>query len=201
MSSNSDATTTLAENKVLILYILTRISRDIKQDDLFKIITSINNINYFIFKQILTDLIDSKLVGSYTKEEEPVVRITSEGKNAYILTKDVLPGILKLQADNKFKEEFKNLAEESSVIAEFIPKNENSYTVKCKIIENNETIFEVRTFAGSRERAKKIVDNWNKNANHIYPKILDLLLESEDNNDNKDMDNISGINNENQKAI
>lgn len=201
MSSNSDATTTLAENKVLILYILTRISRDIKQDDLFKIITSINNINYFIFKQILTDLIDSKLVGSYTKEEEPVVRITSEGKNAYILTKDVLPGILKLQADNKFKEEFKNLAEESSVIAEFIPKNENSYTVKCKIIENNETIFEVRTFAGSRERAKKIVDNWNKNANHIYPKILDLLLESEDDNDNKDMDNISEINPENQKAI
>ena len=201
MSSNSDATTTLAENKVLILYILPRISRDIKQDDLFKIITSINNINYFIFKQILTDLIDSKLVGSYTKEEEPVVRITSEGKNAYILTKDVLPGILKLQADNKFKEEFKNLAEESSVIAEFIPKNENSYTVKCKIIENNETIFEVRTFAGSRERAKKIVDNWNKNANHIYPKILDLLLNSEDDNDNKDMDNISGINNENQKAI
>ena len=201
MSSNSDATTTLAENKVLILYILTRISRDIKQDDLFKIITSINNINYFIFKQILTDLIDSKLVGSYTKEEEPVVRITSEGKNAYILTKDVLPGILKLKADNKFKEEFKNLAEESSVIAEFIPKNENSYTVKCKIIENNETIFEVRTFAGSRERAKKIVDNWNKIANHIYPKILDLLLESEDDNDNKDMDNISEINPENQKAI
>ena len=182
MSSNSDATTTLAENKVLILYILTRVSRDIKQDDLFKIITSINDINYFYFKQILTDLIDSKLVGSYTKEEEPVVRITSEGKNAYILTKDVLPGILKLKADNKFKKEFKNLAEESSVVAEFIPKNENDYTVKCKIIENNETVFEVRTFAGSRQRAKKIVDNWKEYANHIYPKILDLLLNSEDDN-------------------
>ena len=182
MSSNSDATTTLAENKVLILYILTRVSRDIKQDDLFKIITSINDINYFYFKQILTDLIDSKLVGSYTKEEEPVVRITSEGKNAYILTKDVLPGLLKLKADNKFKEEFKNLAEESSVVAEFIPKNENDYTGKCKIIANNGTAFGVRTFAGSRKRAKKIVDNWNKKANHIYPKILDLLLNSEDDN-------------------
>ena len=193
MSSNSDATTTLAENKVLILYILTRVSRDIKQDDLFKIITSINDINYFYFKQILTDLIDSKLVGSYTKEEEPVVRITSEGKNAYILTKDVLPGLLKLKADNKFKEEFKNLAEESSVVAEFIPKNENDYTVKCKIIENNETVFEVRTFAGSRKRAKKIVDNWNKKANHIYPKILDLLLNSENDN-NVEMNNVNNNN-------
>ena len=69
MSSNSDNATALAENKVLILYILNLIDNDIRQDDLFKIITSINNINYFYFKQILTDLIDSKLVGIHTKEE------------------------------------------------------------------------------------------------------------------------------------
>ena len=175
MSSESNNATTLAENKVLILYILNLIDTDIRQDDLFKIITSINNMNYFIFKQIITDLIDSKLVGTYTKEE-PVIKITSEGKNAYILTKDVLPGILKLKADNIFKSEFNSIENESSIIAEFIPKNENSYTIKCKIVENNETIFEVKSFVGSRERAKKIVDNWNKNANEIYPEVLNLLL-------------------------
>lgn len=176
MSSNSDNATTLAENKVLILYILNLIDGDIKQDDLFKLINSINDINYFIFKQILTDLIDSKLVGTYTKEEEQVLKITSEGKNAYILTKDVMPGLLKLKADSIFKKEFASIENEASIIAEFIPKNENNYTVKCKIIENNETIFEVKTYAGSRERAKKIVDNWNKNATTIYPEILNLLL-------------------------
>ena len=183
MSSESNNATTLAENKVLILYILNLIDTDIRQDDLFKIITSINNMNYFIFKQIITDLIDSKLVGIYTKEE-PVIKITSEGKNAYILTKDVLPGILKLKADNIFKSEFSSIENESSIIAEFIPKNENSYTVKCKIVENNETIFEVKSFVGSRERAKKIVDNWNKNANEIYPEILNLLLKDSSNNNN-----------------
>ena len=176
MSSNSDKATTLAENKVLILYILNLINNDIKQDDLFKLISSINDMNYFFFKQILTDLIDSKLVGTYTKEEEQVVKITTEGKNAYILTKDVLPGILKLKADSVFKKEFASIENEASIIAEFIPKNENNYTVKCKIVENNETIFEVRTFVGSRERAKKIVDNWNKHANSIYPEMLNLLL-------------------------
>ncbi len=181
MNSNSDNATALAENKVLILYILNLIDGDIIQDGLFKIISSINNINYFYFKQVLTDLIDSKLVGSYTKEDEQVVKITSEGKNAYILTKDVLPGIMKLKADNIFKKEFSNIEEESSVSAEFIPRNENDYTIKCKIVENNETIFEVKTFAGSRERAKRIVDNWNQNATTIYPEILNLLLN--DNNE------------------
>ena len=179
MSSNSNNATTLAENKVLILHILTLLNRDIRQDDLFKIMASINDINYFYFKQLITDLIDSKLVGSYTKEEEPVIRITSEGQNAYILTKDVLPGIMKLKADNIFQKEFSSIEEEASVIAEFIPKDENNYTIKCKIVENNETIFEVRTFAGSRERAKRIVDNWNKNANKIYPKMLNILLDND----------------------
>lgn len=177
MSSNSNNTTTLAENKVLILYILNRIDKDIKQDDLFQIITSINQINYFYFKQLLTDLIDSKLVGTYTKEEESVIKITSDGKNAYTLTKDILPGIMKLKADNIFEKEFHMIEQAASISAEFIPKNENDYTIKCKIVENNETLFEVRTVAGSRDRAKRIVDNWNSNASKIYPKILDILLE------------------------
>ena len=177
MSSNSNNTTSLAENKVLILYILSLIDGEIVQDGLFKIISSINNINYFFFKQILTDLIDSKLVGIYTKEDEQVLKITTEGKNAYNLTKDVMPELLKLKADNVFKTEFSNIEEASNIIAEFTPKNENDYTVKLKIVENNETIFEVRTFAGSRDMAKKLVDNWNNNANGIYPRILDILLD------------------------
>lgn len=178
--SNSENTTALAENKVLILDILNRVNKGIVEDGLFKIITSINNVNYFYFKQVLTDLMDSKLVGIFTKDdEEPVLKITSEGKNALSLTKDVLPGILKLRADKVFEEEISSITNEASVSAEFIPKNENDYTIKCKIVENNETIFEVKTFAGSRERAKRIVDNWNYNAAIIYPKMLDILLDED----------------------
>ena len=177
--SSSDNITALAENKVLILYTLSQIQNGLSNDGLYKIISSINDVNYFYFKEVLTDLLDSKLVGMFTKDEEDesVLKITSEGKNALSLTIDVLPGILKLKADNVFQKEFSSITDETSIIAEFIPRSENDYTIKCKVIEKNETIFEVRTFAGSRDRAKKIVDNWNKNASKIYPKILELLLE------------------------
>lgn len=170
----------LAENKVLILYMLSQISKDIAESSLFKIISSINDINYFYFGQTLNDLVETHLVDSYTKDKDTIYRITSEGKNALSLTKDLLPGIVKLKADNIFKQELSSIEEESSVVAEYTPKNEHDYKIKCKIVENNDTIFEVSTFAGSRENAKKIVDNWNKNANSIFPKILDLLLNSTD---------------------
>ena len=168
----------LAENKVLILYMLNKINKDIAESSLFKIISSINDINYFYFGQTLNELVETRLVDSYTKDKDSIFRITSEGKNALSLTKDILPGIIKLKADHIFKQELSSIEEESSVVAEYTPKNENDYKIKCKIVENNETIFEVSTFAGSRENAKKIVDNWNKNANNIFPKILDLLLNS-----------------------
>lgn len=171
-------TISLAQDKVLILYLLNNISRDVTESDLFKLISPINNINYFYFKQILSDLVDSKLIGTYTKDEEnnsSVYEITSDGKHSLELTVDVLPGLIKLKADTILKNKFNDIANESSIITEYIPENEHSYTVKCKIVENNKTIFEVRTCAGSNENAKSISDNWKQNAYTLYPQILDLL--------------------------
>ena len=123
----------LAENKVLILYTLNKINKDIAEDNLFKIISSINDINYFYFGQTLSDLAQSRLVDSYTKDKDTIYRITSEGKNALSLTKDILPGIIKLKADNIFKQELSSIEEESSVVAEYTPKNENDYKIKCNM--------------------------------------------------------------------
>ena len=174
----------LAEDKVSILYILNKVDRDITESDLYKFIVHINNINYFYYKQILTDLIDSKLIESYTNDEEDennraIYKITSEGRDSLNLTIDVLPGLKKLRADTALENELPHLAQENSIITEYIPEDEHSYTVKCKIIENNQTIFEVRTFAGSNEQAKLISENWKNNAYTIYPKLLSLLTGQE----------------------
>ena len=174
----------LAQDKVLILYILNHLKHDITESDLFKLISPINNINYFYFKQLLTDLVDSKLVETYTNDDEmeenlQIYNITSEGKTSLELTIDVLPGLLKLKADTIFKNEIGKINNESAIVTEYIPENEHSYTVKCRIVENNKTFFEVRTFAGSNEHAKQIADNWKNNAYEIYPKILDLLTGKE----------------------
>ena len=165
----------LAENKVLILYSLNTIKKDLTNNDLFKIISAINNINYFYFSDIIGDLITSKLIGTYTKEEKEFLEITSAGKNSLELTLDILPGIVKLKADNLFKKELSIIEEEHAVTAEYIPENEKDYTVKCKIVENNKTVFALKIFAGSNEQAKKIADNWRKNASNIYPQIMNLL--------------------------
>ena len=101
--------------------------------------------------------------------------ITDSGKRTLDLTLDLLPGIIKLQADTKLKPILDSSEEEKSIVAEYTPLSENHYTIVFKVVDNNETVFEIKTFAGSREQAKEIVDNWQNNANEIYPEILGIL--------------------------
>ena len=175
----------MAQDKVLILYVLNSYGNDITESDLFKLIYPVNSINYFYFRHILADLISSNLIGTYIKEEEsntaePVYKITSDGKKSLELTIDVLPGLMKLNADTTLKNEINHIENEEAITTEYTPEDEHSYTVKCKIMENNKPLFEIRTFAGSSEQAKLISNNWQNNAYNIYPKILELLTKKEE---------------------
>ena len=152
----------------------------IKNDNLYKIVSSSKDINYFYFQELIADLMSANLICSFEQDNESFIKITTDGKNALDLTKSLLPGLLKLKADTIFKEENSNIVEESSVVTEFIPKDENNYTITCKIVEQNETIFEVSVYAASRKKAKQISDNWKSNATILYPKILELLSNNKD---------------------
>lgn len=166
---------TLAENKVLILYVLNKANKPLTNDVLYKLVLSATEMNYFYFQQFILDLINVKYIFSFQKEDQRLYQITESGKRTLDLTLDLLPGIIKLKADTNLKSILDSSEEEHSVISEFTPLSENHYTILCKIVENNETVFEVKTFAGSREEAKDIVDNWQKHADVIYPKILEAL--------------------------
>jgi len=166
---------TLAENKVLILYILNNVKEALTNNSLYKIVLAVVDMNYFYFQQFLLDLIEHDYVMHYPSEEDTVYQITEKGKETLYLTEDLLPGIVKLQVDTNLKGAIEDVAEENSIVAEYTPKNENYYNVTCKIIENNECLFEIKTFAGSREQAKEIVDNWKSYAIQIYPMLLETL--------------------------
>ena len=170
---------TLAENKVLILYVLEKANKPLTNDVLYKIVLAAVDMNYFYFQQFMLDLINVGYIFSFQKESQTLYQITDNGKTTLDLTLDLLPGIIKLKADTNLKPILDSSEEEQSIVAEYTPLSENHYTIICKVVENNETVFEVKTFAGSREQAKEIVDNWQNNADSIYPKILDILTKKQ----------------------
>lgn len=178
MKITSDSET-LAENKVLILYVLDTVKKPITNDALYSVISSAIDLNYFYFQQFLLDLIEAKYVVCYTKETQDVYQLTEAGKNTLDLTLDILPGIIKLRVDTNLKSNIEMFENAQSIVSEYTPKSENEYEVICKIVEDNEVIFEIKTFAYSREQAQNIVENWKKNATNLYPKLIGLLTKND----------------------
>jgi len=167
---------TLAENKALLLYLLNKIDKPIENISFYKLVLTFEDINYFYFQQFLLDLIDNKyILKGISDKNETIYELTNEGKQAVTLVQDLIPGFTRFQIDNNFKEDLRSIEDEYSITADFIPESENSYNVICKITENGKVTFEVKTFAGSREQAKSIIDNWKKNAVKLYPKMLKML--------------------------
>ena len=167
---------TLAENKALILYLLNKVNKPLENTAFYKLLLTFEYMNYFYFQQFLLDLMENKYILKGTSDKnETIYEMTDEGRQAIGLVQDLIPGFTRFQIDNKFKEDLRSIEDEYSITADFIPESENSYTVVCKITENGKVTFEVRTFAGSREHAKSIVDNWKKNAVKLYPKMLKML--------------------------
>lgn len=167
---------TLAENKALILYLLNKVNKPLENTAFYKLLLTFEDMNYFYFQQFLLDLMENKYILKGTSDKNKTIyEMTDEGRQAIGLVQDLIPGFTRFQIDNKFKEDLRSIEDEYSITADFIPESENSYTVVCKITENGKVTFEVRTFAGSREHAKSIVDNWKKNAVKLYPKMLKML--------------------------
>jgi len=176
MKLNSD-NQTLAESKILLLYILSKVGKPISHNELLELVTSIVDMNYFYFQQFLLDLLEDNYIHTYKKEDKDIYEITEDGKNAIDLTIDIIPGILKLEVDSKFKKNFDTIKDKYAISSEYTPLSEREFSVRCKIVENNITIFDLQLHAGSGEQAKKIVENWNNNATEIYPKLLEILID------------------------
>ena len=102
MKLNSDDQS-LAESKVLILYILNKVGKSISHNELLELVVSILDMNYFYFEQFLLDLLEDNYLNKYQKENDDIYELTDAGKEALSLTLDILPGILKLKVDSKFK--------------------------------------------------------------------------------------------------
>ena len=94
---------TLAENKVLILYVLEKANKPLTNDVLYKIVLAAVDMNYFYFQQFMLDLINVGYIFSFQKEDQTLYQITDSGKTTLDLTLDLLHGIIKLREDTMLR--------------------------------------------------------------------------------------------------
>lgn len=165
----------LAQNKLILLYLIDKINMPVSNLQITKIVLSNNFMNYFLLQQHLNELCDDKLLSLETVEEKSTYRITGNGKKILSYFPGLIPIGIKSRIDNMASEIKKSVKNETLITADYIPGSENEYIVSCKISEDNFPLLNLKLAVGTKNDARLICKNWEQHSQAIYAEIIELL--------------------------
>jgi len=165
----------LAENKLILLYIIDRINMPVSNLQIVKIILENKFMNYFLLQQHLNELCESGMLISELIEEKTFYNITQNGRKTLEYFISHIPAGIKITIDDTISLIRKKIKNETLITADFLPESENEFIVNCKVREDNFSLIDIKITVGTKSDARLICENWKKYSQEIYSEILESL--------------------------
>lgn len=185
ISSSKDKVTL----KVIILYICEQID-SLSEQELMQIALETMYMDYFTFSKLLGELLDEDLLSATIRKDEshkanPPKRFSLTNKGAVVLEtlSDNIPHAMTKYIQEVISQKSSDKKSNESVISTFEITANASFKLNLELKEKTEAYFKLQFNVPNQEMAKKISENWQKNAGKIYPQILRLINEQDNQDD------------------
>ena len=167
----------LAQNKLLLLYIIKFSNRTFTNNELTEFVLEKNYMNYFFIQQYLSELIDSNFIEKINMDDREIYKLLEKGEISLSYFEDRIPNSIKEELEKEF-DRFKNKnKKETQVVSEFYQKENSQFVVNLKLVENEEVLFSLYLDVATKEQAELICEKWNSNTEYIYKNKIDILTE------------------------
>ena len=165
----------VVENKLILLYLIDKISVPVSNLQLTKLIQENKFMNYFLQQQFLNELLEGRFLETEASDDKAPYKITQAGKQSLGYFSGLIPPGIKGRIDNSIAAIRKNIRNETLITADFMPESENEFTARCKVGEDNFTLMEINVTVGTRNDARTICSNWKNHTQDIYAEIINIL--------------------------
>jgi predicted transcriptional regulator len=169
----------VAQNKLLILYILNSSPKNFTNAELTEFILEKGYMNYFILQQYISELIDGQLIEIETVNDSEVYNVLEKGIITLDLFQSKIPEKIIQELTDEFRIQELLKVRETQIVGDCYPKENNQYTVNLKLIENEETLFSLYLDVASEEQGKKFCKLWKEKTEVIYQKILNIFIKAD----------------------
>ncbi|WP_164845546.1 DUF4364 family protein [Anaerosphaera multitolerans] len=162
----------LAQNKLILLYIIKNSNGEFNDEQLTKFILEINLFNFFYFKQYIAELSESEFI---FLDNEENYNVTNEGLNTLNMFVNELPTTILEEIDTYLNTFKKDLISKKSIIAKYYKDDFDRIYVNLAIKESNVEIFNLTLEVPTKEYAKKITEKFKIQPEVLYLKIIEQL--------------------------
>lgn len=169
----------VAQNKLLILYIIKMSPSKFTNAELTEFVLDKGYMNYFVLQQYLSELIEGELIEVVIEDELEKYNVIEKGSVTLELFQSKIPDRIKQELTNEFKIHELLKVKETQIIGDYYPKENDQYTVNLKLVENDETLFSLYLDVSSEEQGEKFCKLWKDKTELIYQKILNIFIKSD----------------------
>lgn len=170
----------LAENKLIILYLINKFGIAISNSEICQFLLEKNYMNYFLAQENLYELTETNFLDTIKADNNTRYILTESGKQTLNLFIDYISDYTKKEIDKYVSENGKRIKSEYEIKANYFPELNNEFSVKCALYDNDGVnLVEIKLLVPSKTQAKLICSNWKKNVSKIYSSITSLLITDE----------------------
>jgi len=169
----------LAENKLLVLYVIKSLRQAISKTQLTEIILENNFINYFTLQQYISELETAKFVEYIEKNDKKLLTITTEGENVLSIFNDRISPIKRDIIDNYISKTIDNIKKELTIHSDYTIEKNNSFIVDLKALEDETLLIDLKISVPTKKQATSLCNRWKENPSDIYTKIVQVLFSDE----------------------
>lgn len=164
--------------KLMILYILSRVSFPLTNAQLTAFILEKEYTNYFNIQRAISELIDDAFISSHTIRNSSLYRITESGEETLQFFDNMISSGIKEDIEAYLMQNKYELQEEVSTPAEFFQIKKGEYAARLSVVERETSIIDLTLIVTTEEEAASICSNWKDKSSDIYSYLMSTLLEN-----------------------
>lgn len=163
------------DNRLIILYILQNAKRPLTLNQIVTFCEEFDDITYIDICMYIDSLKKSNYIYEKIENENVLYAPTETGLNTLNELLELIPGVDLYNIKKLVNKNYVEVNTEYSINTNIIPIKADEYKVSCFIKDGNDEMINITMYAGTKEQARNISNNWSENAEEIYTKLLELM--------------------------
>ena len=168
------------ENKLLLLYLVEKMDFPLTRSQITEYVQQADYMDYYTLQQTLAEMVEGgyldKTVDMNQDKSTTRYSITDEGQTTLEYFEKHIPSPVRNKIINFVRDNRRDIKRDYENTATYFPNAENDeFTVKCGVYEDERVLMELVLSVESRELAKLTQTNWKANAKTMYGKIMELM--------------------------
>ncbi|NLA88156.1 MAG: DUF4364 family protein [Clostridiales bacterium] len=161
------------EIKMLILFILRRLPEPVTFETLSELTLCDEGISYFDFVECVSELVATE----HIKTDGHTYDLTEKGVRNSDITESSIPYSVRLKAEKNTSDLSFLLNRKSMISTSHTIRRKGGYTVELSLSDGISEIITLKLYAVSQAQAQALENGFTKNAEAIYNKVIQFILE------------------------